>query len=118
MGATLDPAPVRPLTSREISKVLCSIIGGVVAFDPGSAALVPDILSAITAPAPHDLRALNERATSINCRGASWAIALAATVSGLRGWCRPHDVDAALAWVAEHLDDVVYIATTLELAPN
>jgi len=117
MGATLDPAPVRPLTSREISKVLCSIIGGAVAYDPWVAEFVPDVLSAITAPAPHDLHALNLHVTC-DLRSASWAIALAATVSGLRGWCRPGDVDTALAWVVEHLDTV--LATTLEqpAAPN
>lgn len=90
--AVLDPREARPLTSREISKVLCAIIGGVIIADPKVRPRVPAVLGlAKTAP------------SSLMKAPATWEVALAATVSGFRGWCDPKDVDNALDWVDQNL---------------
>jgi len=65
---TLDPRDARPLTSREISRVLDGIAS-----------------SASASSCPRDLV----------------SAAVDATVSTLRGWCTPSDVDTALAQGAD-----------------
>lgn len=109
---TLDPADARPLTSREISKVLCSIIAGVVVFDPAARPAIPAVIAAVRREAPSS-EATNigwlyraRAAHTFRLTEASWATALSATVSGLRGWCAPNDIAAALAWVAENVDEI------------
>jgi hypothetical protein len=92
--ATLDPRDARPLTSREISKVLCSIIGGVITIDPNARPRVPAVLELVRSSP----KSLMEPSSP-----ASWEVALAATVSGLRGWCAPKDVDTAIDWVDQNL---------------
>ena len=88
--AELDPAAARPLTSREISKVLIAILGGVAATVPGAMDRVPTILD----------YAAKERPGTLHM---SWEIAFTATVAGFRGWCKPSDIATAVAWVAENL---------------
>lgn len=46
-SVALDPREARPLTSREISKVVCSIIAGVVAYDQDAREVVPDVIRAV-----------------------------------------------------------------------
>ncbi len=100
---TLDPNEARPLTNREISKVLCSIIGGVVTSYPDVKARVPDILQIAKAGTVLEFA---ERTAKYGIAETSWEVALIATVSGLRGWCNPEDVDSALEWVDHNLDRI------------
>lgn len=96
--ARLDPREARPLTSREISKVICAIIGGVVTVNPGVKPRVPTVLelarkeTPIASPLPSGAQF-----------GVSWEVALMATVAGFRGWCDPKDVDTAIEWVDQNL---------------
>lgn len=87
----LSSAPVRPLTSREIAKILCSILSGVA--DPDRI-LVGSFSGVLDSAGPcrdsvglHDL----------------WAAAFLATVAGFYTWCRPIDVETALAWIRAHV---------------
>lgn len=101
----LDPRDARPLTSREISKVLCSIIAGVVVYDPASRHFVPDVIAACRRHATI-MEADAVVSPFMPEQPATWAAAISATVSGLRGWCAPPDIAAALAWVAENLHEI------------
>jgi hypothetical protein len=117
-AVALDPREARPLTSREISKVVCSIIAGVVAYDQDAREVVPDVIKAVReSVAMEEINAIAQRRirnghprpdyVSVLSKvylGPSWACALIGTVAGLRGWCAPKDVDTALAWVAENLE--------------
>lgn len=121
-STTLDPADARPLTSREISKVLCSIIAGVVVYDPAARSSMPEVLAAVrtgTAPAGAvDDLAWRRTVPRQKYAGggipitpsfgqpASWATALSATVAGFRGWCAPNDIATALTWVTENLHEI------------
>ncbi len=108
----LDPREARPLTSREISKVICGIIGGVVTYDQDARAVVPEVIKAVRANSPlREVNYLAQRSLPARRRGTSWACALSATVAGLRGWCDPKDVETALSWVAENLDRILPAAT-------
>lgn len=114
MTTQLDPRDARPLTSREISKVLCSIIAGVVVYDERARAAVPAVIDAVRRSAPDDevtndgwwKRRSEAQRYFVRSREASWATALSATVSGFRGWCDPSDIATALSWVADHLDEI------------
>jgi hypothetical protein len=100
MPAELDPADVRPLTSREISKILCSIIGGVVAADARVKKRVPEVLRLVRMQDGAHVLAIDDearRACTPAC-DVSWEIALLATVSGLRTWCSPVDLEVAIEW--------------------
>jgi hypothetical protein len=92
--ATLDPREARPLTSREISKVLCSIIGGVVTADPDAHPRVPAVLELVR-KSPLELMRKP-------CSPASWETALAATVAGFYGWCKQSDIHTAIHWVDQN----------------
>jgi|SRR6185295_12623769 len=108
--AVLDPREARPLTSREISKVLCGIIGGVAVFNPDTRDEMPMVLEVLKrggtiehadAVASKLLAPDRKRPTT------TWAAALGATVCSLRGWCAPADVETAISWVAENLSKVI-----------
>lgn len=72
--------------------MLCSIIGGVITADPAIRPRVPTVLGIV-----------RQRPRELMTAPASWECALAATVSGLRGWCDPKDVDTAIDWVDQNL---------------
>jgi hypothetical protein len=105
-AVVLDPREARPLTSREISKVLSAIIAGVVTVNPRArghvAAVVSDVIQKTSAKAI-GARHCNMVAPSLDI-APSWAVAFSATVSGLNGWCDPGDVQTALRWVSENLN--------------
>ena len=94
----LDPREARPLTSREISKILSSIIGGVVTADPHARERVPVVLELARTKTSELVRPTSP---------ASWELAIGATVAGLRGWCDPRDVDIALRWVDANLHKIL-----------
>lgn len=86
--------------------MLSSIVEGVVIASPTAEAAVAGVLEAI-------LRFEKDRSIQI-LSGAvhplhimpSWAVALSATVQGLRGWCDPRDVKIALEWMAANIERV------------
>jgi hypothetical protein len=102
---TLDPRDARPLTSREISKVLCAIIGSVVTADPRTRERVPQVLG--LTKTPHTTAMLEVARAGVHPCPPSWELAFAATVSGFRGWCDPKDVDTAIEWVDCHLSQIL-----------
>lgn len=105
MPHRLSALPERPLTSREITKVLTSIIGGVVVSEPSVHAIIPELLEHARGDTgeifvgDREIERKRHRLHQIP----SWEIAFMATISGLRGWCSPSDVDTALAWIEENL---------------
>lgn len=106
--AELDPREARPLTSREISKVLSGIIGGVIATSPTQKHFVVEVVRSVIDRDPTRITNIVPVELQDDCRHfdlcPSWACAFSATVSGLRGWCDPADVHTALAWIADHLE--------------
>lgn len=107
---TLDPRDARPLTSREISKVLCGIIGGVAVFNPDTRDEMPLVLEVLRRGGTlEQAEATSSKLLAPGKRRptTTWAAALGATVWSLRGWCNPRDVDTAIAWVAENLSMVI-----------
>lgn len=119
MTASLDPRDARPLTSREISKVLHSILQGIAVSSPATKDSFLDL--AVRArqylnlwyASPHsselaDPAAPFEQITdalSVACGGitASWQLAFVATVSGFISWCRRGAIDQALVWLTENM---------------
>lgn len=102
--AVLDHREARPLTSREISKVLSGIIGGVVAVNPRAheyVAIVVDAVIREEAAASVDRKAYGIGGMSIV---PTWACAFSATVTGMRGWCDPKDIRTALHWIAQNVN--------------
>lgn len=76
--------------------MLCSIIGGVIATEPTTKDRVPTVLRiAKNAGTAGLLTSVEQMPT--------WECALAATVSGLRGWCAPKDIEIAIDWVDQNL---------------
>lgn len=114
MHATLDPQDARPLTSREIAKVLCGIIGTLPTHDPPALDILDTVL-VMLAEGRHDLdeldlmvsRVAELKMPAITYCGMTWAAALGATVMGLRGWCKPNDVQTALLWISQNLDTIL-----------
>lgn len=90
MAAVLDPRDARPLTSREIAKVLLGMISGVVTHDPDARKYIPKALECARPGA------------ILEIRRASWIVAFRATVAGMRGWCDEREVNTALAWLADN----------------
>lgn len=94
MPAVLDPRDARPLTSREISKILLGIIAGVLTHDPEAH---KEVELALKQAEPGAVIALKR---------ANWIVAFKATVSGLRGWCDERDVKTALVWLSENVGKI------------
>lgn len=114
MPAVLSIAEPRPLTSREISKVLCAMLNGVAVAHPPDIESFPTALDFVIATnelmqrGKMDLhtRELAERVkefTLVAPGVATWFTALVATVGGFYAWCHAVDVDTAVLWVAENL---------------
>lgn len=97
----LDARDARPLTSREIAKVVNGIIGCVVTHDPPARELLPGVLEQLRLN-PLDFETLDKQVGG-DGPPATWATALAATVVGLGGWCDQRDVRTALRWISENL---------------
>lgn len=109
MPVELDDHEVRPLNSRQVNRILCSVIAGVVAADPNIKIRVPQVIQLLKRPAigAHALARQDEaRRSCTPACDVSWEIALLATISGLRTWCEPDAVDHALAWIDLNLDTV------------
>ncbi len=116
---TLDPRDARPLTSREISKVLCGIIGGVAVFSPDTRHEMPLVLEVLRRGGSiENANLLASQLLTPGRRAATWAAALGATVISLRGWCDPRDVDTAISWVADNLSRVIPSADVSVHVPN
>ena len=92
MAVVLDPRDARPLSSREIAKVLLGLLGGVVVHEPEARGEIPGMLAV----------ELKRPGAVVGIRRASWKTAFRATVAGLRGWCNERDVNTALAWIADN----------------
>jgi TusA-related sulfurtransferase len=90
MPAVLDPRDARPLTSREIAKLLVGVIAGVVAHDPEAHDEIPKAIKS------------GARDAILELKRANWIVAFRATVASLRGWCDEREVNTALAWLGEH----------------
>lgn len=110
--AVLDPQEARPLTSREIAKLFCGVIGSLSASgDPPSRDLISEVLRATVSSAATDLGRLRHIGHDL-AGGESphvcsaWAAAIGATVFSLRGWCDPAAVRTAVTWVVENLDAI------------
>lgn len=116
----LDPQEARPLTSREIAKLFCGVIGSLcTSDDPPSRAVITEVLRA-TVSSAHDvigsagrpLLPLNLRHLDDLAEGdaphvcSTWAAAIGATVISLRGWCDPAAVRTAVTWVVANLDAI------------
>ncbi len=121
----LDPREARPLTSREISKVLSGIIGGVVAANPKARDHVAGVVDAVlrgdsTQMVESFVTGLRPGHVGGNIIPLNiyptWACAFSATVAGLKGWCNPTDVRTALHWVAENLNLVCLVSDTIKPA--
>lgn len=102
----LDPRPPRPLTSNEISKILCSILSTVGAVDPTQVNAYKDVLAAsrviVGLTSAGDVgRAILGIDRNV---GATWRTAFAATVGGFLRWCERAEVTTAVIWIEENLD--------------
>lgn len=89
--------------------MLSSIVECVVKVSPTAEPAIAGVLEAILRF--DDLQFENLRSVQILSGAAhplhimpSWAVALSATVHGLRGWCDPRDVKIALEWMAANID--------------
>lgn len=103
----LDPRSARPLTSREISKVLSGIISGVVALSSNARDHVSEVVAAVIRK--ETTRHVNRLVVKAGPGVAldiypTWACAFSATVAGLRGWCEDADIQTALLWVSENVN--------------
>ena len=116
----LDPHQARPLTSREIAKLFCGVIGSLcTSDDPPSRAVISEVLRATVSSAydlvgssgkpllPFNLRHLDDLAEGEAPHVCStWAAAIGATVISLRGWCDPGAVRTAVTWVVANIDAI------------
>lgn len=98
----LDQRPARPLTSREISKIIGGMLGGIakcgVPMDD-----VRRTLNAITSVMMGDSPVVSSPQSHSDT---SWAAALAGTIGGLASWCRKVEVLTALRWLLARWDDL------------
>lgn len=126
----LDPHEARPLTSREISKILGAMLSGVLTQEPAAAKSMPQAFEHIkwlrerigTEPSSEaivrrlqglSMDEVTQQATLLTSAGlhssgrSTWFTALTATVSGFHGWCSSKAVDDAVAWWSENWRELV-----------
>jgi hypothetical protein len=108
MPAVLDTSDLRPLTSREISRILCGVVGCMAMHDDRVCATLPLVLEQIAQNSSNleTLDMLANRDAPAVGAVPTWASALGATVAGLMGWCKPTDVRTAVIWTRENLDTI------------
>ncbi len=112
----LDPAPTRKLTSREISKVIGSALGGLVASQhnvlregPVTASQIRSLLEAclivldVFVGGSEQSSDQGERFVSELMKSgcAEWATMLSALLVGFIDWCELQDVRTAIRWWLE-----------------
>jgi hypothetical protein len=99
----LDPTPIRQLTSREMSQVLCGMLGGIAGLDPDTRHDFQGVLEqtlGIIGPADP---ASAFQALCGGSANASWQVAIGATVAAFAGWCDRADIEIAVRWVSVNL---------------
>lgn len=101
----LDTRKERPLTSREIAKIIGGIIGGSI-----GAGASPDDLLVMFRSAQAFLQGHSEVGP-----GPESTLVVAGAIGGLVGallqWCRVGDVCTAVEWICEHWTDLVTAVT-------
>lgn len=124
MTGKLDPREVRRLTSREVSRILGSVIGGLVTsrfLEPGqvrelvrSIADSPEVWSLADEAKRMSVREAVVTARSMQGEGDPAELVaarvLGALASGLSGWCGKRSVRTAFAWWAN--TDAAWITLT------
>lgn len=98
MTVRLDPRPARPLTSREISKIIGGALGGLLQEIPS--AEVRDVMVAVRAVVEVGLD-LGDSYRSLPSSQV-WAAGLGGVVGGLVQWCDRQAVMVAIDWLLEH----------------
>jgi len=104
MSIQLNPAPIRKLTSREMSQVLCGMLGGIASLDPDTQRQFPTALELALGTA--DPASDPVMAFQALCGGqakATWQVALGATVVAFSTWCDRVELEIAVRWVSENL---------------
>lgn len=124
MTIKLDTREARPLTSREISKLLCATISGAVTVEPAQAEHVEGLLVFLRAkyrgedPPGWETLPTTEEVMAAVATGkmpsgaplkAGWQSAVAGLIGGMVGWCSKKNVDDAITWTLEHLHEVLGI---------
>ncbi len=99
--ATLSADDVRPLTSREIAQVLCSILDAISQIEPDEVATFSGLLD-LCGPV---ISFENQRSDRHVCLP-SWRTAFSATVAGFYKWCDPVEVETAITWIAQNLPNL------------
>ena len=102
MTVRLDPRPARPLTSREISKILGGAVGGLLQEIPATE--VYDAMVAIRYVVANGL----DSGDAIQSLPVSrvWAAPLGGVVGGLVGWCDRSAVLVAIDWLLAHWSEI------------
>ncbi len=107
MTVRLDTREARPLTSREISKVLCAILQGVWILEPDATTEFAEVLDLslrgiLEVDAVRRLNKVELMIPGPNVK-ASWRTAVGATIGGFSTWCAQKDLETAVLWVSENL---------------
>lgn len=98
--AVLSVDAIRPLTSRELSTILCSILRAVATIEPEEIDAFATLLDTV-GPAVAAENHRTDRNEHV-CLP-SWRIAFAATVSGFYTWCDPQEIETAVEWISQNL---------------
>lgn len=103
LSIQLDPAPIRQLTSREMSQVLCGMLGGIAGLDPDTRCDFQGVLEqTLGIIGPND-PALAFQALCGGSAKASWQVAIGSTVAAFANWCDRAELEMAVRWVTENL---------------
>jgi hypothetical protein len=102
--ANLDVNEARPLTDREIVKIISGVVFGVIQAGVDPAAVLKLL---------RGLRLLLQGWTPVDndrTADASWTGAIGGVIGALSGWCRTQDINAALGWICDHWDELTLVA--------
>lgn len=109
----LDLRDVRPLTSKEMARILVNILKGVAASHPASVRQFPRAVatarSVLSGPLQCSFDELLESMAEVGARfdaelpEGAWCVPFVFTVSGFTTWCQHGDVDAAVSYLEQNL---------------
>jgi len=112
--ATLDSRETRPLTSREICKVISGALCGAVqaGADPDAALEHLRSLQDVLFGRPF---ADHGHLSAIPSPDPEWCGAIGGLIGAMMGWCRARDMEVATDWICEHWGDLMATAARARL---
>ena len=104
--ATLDTREARPLTSREICKIIAGALSGAVGAGADPDAVLEHLRSLQDAVFGRPV-VDHGHLSAIPSPDPEWCGVIGGLIGGMMGWCHAEDMEVATDWICDHWSELM-----------